>query len=249
MNGIIVGCDRYQEWLLPWWWSHYSVHNSYPVIFIDMGMSEEGVAWCQEKGACFSLSQDVFSSPKEKLSPAVRNSWEESHGTGIWKLRSAWLKKPFALLHSPFAFTLWLDLDCQVVGELEPLFNTLFFGADLSLAQDPQIPKTLLPGEIPYNSGVLVFRKGAPILTQWIETMMELETQLPGDQDFLSRAIFLHQPLLFELPEIYNWLRHSGTNDKAIINHFSGGLGKIEILKSLNPASLHGIGIPKMPSS
>jgi hypothetical protein len=54
-SGIIVGCDANQEWLLPWWWDHYCKHNSYPVAFVDFGMSEAALAWCQEKGQCISL--------------------------------------------------------------------------------------------------------------------------------------------------------------------------------------------------
>ena len=40
-KGIIVASDMQQEWLLPWWWEHYTRFNSFPVAFIDFGMSKE----------------------------------------------------------------------------------------------------------------------------------------------------------------------------------------------------------------
>lgn len=56
---------------------------------------------------------------------------------------------------------------------------------------------------------------------------------LPGDQDFLSRAIFVHKPNFLELPSIYNWYRVWGENQEAVIYHYSGGHGKIAILNEI----------------
>lgn len=61
MKGILVGCDQNQEWLLSWWWDQYSAHNSYPVVFVDFGMSKTGVAWCNERGTCIPQSLDAHS--------------------------------------------------------------------------------------------------------------------------------------------------------------------------------------------
>ena len=239
--GILVGCDKNQEWLLSWWWEHYSRHNSYPVAFADLGMSPQAIAWCKERGSYINLPP--FSIPHEnEICELKKEQWENRCGKELWFCRSAWFKKPLALLHSPFSLSVWLDLDCQINGSLEPLFNSLVFGADIGLVREPlalqlyeQEKGLLLPGEINYNSGVIAFRQGATILDHWMREATENNETYIGDQSALSRAIFLHRPELIELPTHYNWLRSQGENPDALIYHFVSGEGKIEILKKAFP--------------
>ena len=234
MTGVVVGCDIKQEWLLPWWWRHYRSHNAYPVAFVDFGMSEEGRAWCQEKGRLIELPLHQISS-KDEIPDSVQEAWVGRYGPGIWNVRSAWLKKPFALLHSSFEYGLWLDLDCQVKKDFEPIFNGFRMGFEIAVVKDrEQNSDFMLPGEISYNSGVIAFRNG-PFLQQWVDTSMLWADRLPGDQEMLSRAIFLHRPALLELPAIFNWYFPWGSNEDAVVYHFCGGLGKTAILSSLQP--------------
>jgi hypothetical protein len=239
-QGIIVGCDQNQEWLLPWWWEHYSLHNNYPVAFADFGMSPKALAWCQTKGESLMIPEPKVS---RKIPPAEKKRWESRYGKGIWFCRSAWFKKPLALLHSLFSVGLWLDLDCQVNGSLDPFFNALALGADIGLVREPDFIQDyeeqkgfLLPGEINYNSGVIAFRQSADILQQWAEEALKNSTQYAGDQQALCRAIFNHRPPLIELPSCYNWFRILGPNPEALVYHHTGGQGKIEILKNVNPS-------------
>lgn len=236
-KGVIIGCDIHQQWMLPWWWRHYSAHNSYPIVFVDFGMSEEALSWCKEKGECVSLSSSLCSiSLEDEISPVIKSFWEERYGTGFWIRRNAWFKKPFSLLHSQFSTGIWIDVDCQINANLEGLFQCIGSGAEIAVSRDRlQSISCLMPEEIHYNSGVIVFRKEAPILHHWVQTSIETEHLLPGDQETLSRAISLFKPNLIELPPIYNWYRTYEQNDKAVINHFCGGLGKIEILRSFSP--------------
>ena len=46
-DGVIVGSDYSQEWLLPWWWENYTKHNRYPVTFVDFGLSQEPIELCR----------------------------------------------------------------------------------------------------------------------------------------------------------------------------------------------------------
>jgi hypothetical protein len=208
-SGIIVGCDRNQEWLLPWWWEHYSLQNAYPVLFVDFGMSEKAVHWCQQRGTYTLLKQETA---------------------------SVFFKKPLALLQSSFSSALWIDLDCQINGPLDPLLYTIAFGIEIALVrEDESVHRRdrksgrLLSDEISYNTGVIAFRQGAPVLRFW--------ENMPGnyldDQYALARAIYLHKPQPLELPSIYNWPNDHGPNEKAIIRHFHGPHGKLEILKQL----------------
>jgi hypothetical protein len=240
-QGIVVGCDKYQEWLLPWWWEHYSINNSFPVAFADFGMSEKALSWCRERGKCLTLppiktlhENEIFTPEKER--------WESHYGNGIWFFRSAWFKKPLSLLHCTFSMGIWIDLDCQINGMLDPLFNSLSFGAEIGLVREPQFIQTydqengfLLPEEVNYNAGVIVFRRNANILHQWIEETIENNGEYPGDQQALCRAIYNHRPALIELPSTFNWLRILGPNPDALIHHFTGD-GKLEILKKTHPS-------------
>ena len=196
--GVVVGCDRAQRWLFPWWWKHYSVYNSYPVKFVDLDALE---------GA------------------------------------SPLLKKPLAISQSPFALTLWLDLDCQILGSLEPLFHSLVFG-DIGLVREGDSIRQydakkglLLPGEVNYNSGVVAIRKNAKILQRWVD--LAKESSFLDDQYALARAIFLYKPALVDLPPIYNWPNEYGPSEHVIIRHFDGIHGKIDILHSLCTTAFH----------
>lgn len=245
MRGIVLGCDVRQEWLLPWWWKNYSAHNDYPVVVFDFGMSEEGILWCQEKGVYRTLSSRVSSSSKEDLSREKQQEWETRYGAGIWRVRGAWLKKPSALLESPFDESLWIDLDAQVKGDITPIFEALG-SCDIAVTKDrEQDFDFLLPGEVNYNSGVIAYRKEAPIISQFALMAHRLEQTLPGDQEFLTRTIYLYEPKLIELPPIYNWYHAWGPNASALIHHFCGGPAKVEILKSFSPADLCNLAIPK----
>lgn len=237
MEGILVASDRNQEWLLPWWWDHYSKHNSYPVAFVDFGMSSNARQWCQTKGICVPLSAP----PLQEVSSERKKQWETWAGSGIWSLRGAWFKKPFAFLQTPFPLTCWLDLDCEIRGSLAPLFHTLSLGADLALVKERGIDQEnrrvldlLFPDESIYNSGVVAFRKEAPILRHWVNIAAEENHLFMGDQDVLSRAIYLHRPLLIELPSKYNWKSTWEENPDAVIIHYLAS-AKLEILKLLHP--------------
>ena len=232
-EGIIVGCDHKQEWLLPWWWRHYSAYNNYPVVFMDFGLSKEANLWCLERGECVTVPSFEIAK-EESISDQNKKIWETRFGTSIWFCRSVWFKKPLALLLSPFDIGIWIDLDCQVNGSLEPLFNSLLFGSELALARN-DFSSYSSTEQINYNSGVIVFKQQAPILHKWAEEALNNNVEYPGDQQALCKAISIHKPDLVELPISYNWQIALGPNSTALIYHYSDGPGKIEILKQEKP--------------
>ncbi|WP_068468765.1 hypothetical protein [Candidatus Protochlamydia phocaeensis] len=229
-DGILTGCDQSQEWLLPWWWMNLRLHDGHPVTFIDFGnMSKAALDWCKGRGAVISLEADCsFVAGKEKINPQLALIWETIH-THVWQMRSAWFKKPFALLQSPYKRTLWLDLDCQVRGQLDPLFDQCDNEAEVAMKREEDIfhemdieQGLLLPGEQIYNSGVLVYRKGAQILQDWASQALTHNRFFIGDQQLLSRIIFIQQAPLTVLPAIYNWRMDLGPNRNALILHWLG---------------------------
>ena len=218
--GIIVGCDQSQEWLLPWWWDHFSKQNRYPVTFIDFGMSAEKKRWCHKRGELISLNMsDVFVRDRDEVAIALSEAWEQHYGKDFWGARKAWFRKPFACLHTPYERSIWLDLDCQVIGSLAKLFDACDHPSGLALCLDKNAPG--------YNSGVIVFRKNAPMLQEWAKQSLEKNSLFRGDQDLLTDLI--GKRAIGELPITYNWPFNYGANPDALIIHWIGATGK-EIL-------------------
>ena len=216
--GVVIGADHAQEWLLPWWWRCYSQHNSYPICFIDFGISEAARRWVQKRGwLFFPLVHSISLNPVMSLDAA---SW------GCISVRKKWFQKPLACLQSPWSLSCWLDIDCEIRSNISPLFNSLSLGNDLALAKDVVEhlrPYTiLLPPEIIYNSGVISFRRNAPILHLWKCVCVDNNQHFLSDQDALSWLIEREQPPFIELPMIYNW--HAGMNPgaNAVIVHYAG---------------------------
>ncbi|MBS0626171.1 MAG: hypothetical protein JSS32_08995 [Verrucomicrobia bacterium] len=234
MEGIVVGCDQNQEWLLPWWWDHYSATNSYPVLFVDFGLSNRAKRWCSERGICQPLA--TFSKFREHpIAEEKRKKWE-GYITSIFSIRTALFKKPFALLQSPFPLTLWIDLDCQVLGSLEPLFSFLHLGIEILVRRNRSVHEEhhvshgiLAPGEKSYNSGVVGFHKNGPLISAWAQEILERNQEYITDEHALSRVLLEKSPRLMELPPIYNWNPLYGPNPEAVVIHYQGGLLKEKI--------------------
>jgi hypothetical protein len=217
--GVVVGCDLNQEWLLSWWWENYSKYNSYPVMFADFGMTEEGRKWCLERGGCISAPDLFDKASKERVLPETRDVWEQFYGTWFWKARPIWFKKPYACKNSPFKKSIWVDLDCRIEGNLEPLFKLLESNIDIAMHKRDSIV---------YNAGVIAYNRESSIISKWVELAEFEMDKFPGDEDALVYAISVERPVLFELPEIYNLHWEKVPCDKNLITHFQGvGKGKL----------------------
>ncbi|MBS0604700.1 MAG: hypothetical protein JSS60_06660 [Verrucomicrobia bacterium] len=239
-EGIIVGCDEKQEWMLPWWWSHYSVHNTLPVVFVDFGLSTEACHWCEQRGKVLSLSGPLPDlKTREELQREIVAKWEAAYGDGFWKGRKSWFKKPHALLQTPFEKTLWLDIDCEVKADLAPLFST--HSTQIGLVPEPEFAHLFLKkfslieqGEICYNSGVVFYRHGSEAILRWAEESLHRADDFWSDQHLLSRQIFEKQTPVSHLSELYNWRMACGKNEDASIVHWVGDMGKEYILLNLH---------------
>lgn len=228
-RGILAACDEKLEWLLPWWWERLRVHSETPVAFVDFGMSACGRSFCQERGELIALDISQF---KESVAKERAVRWEAIYGKGLWNARQSWLKKPFALLLTPFKETIWLDLDCEVLGPLVPLFEALK-EADLALAQETEnailherMYGELNEDELLYNSGVIAYRHGTPLIEQWAEETILRGDKFWGDQQLLSRLIYEKKASIAELDPHYNWRMSQGFNLHAQIIHWVGSWGK-----------------------
>lgn len=239
-QGVIVGCDEQQEWILPWWWNHYSTHNHSPVLFVDFGLSTEAAQWCEQRGKVISLPPDLpLITPREEIGKSTIERWEAAYGNGFWKARPSWFKKPFALLQTPFEKTLWLDLDCEVRADISSLFSPTI--EEISLAPEPEYVQEHMQAfsirqkeEKIYNSGVLLYRHDSPTILEWAQACISRADDFWSDQHLLSRLIFEKQKKIIELSQLYNWHMAFGPNEQAHIVHWLGDVGKEYICLSLH---------------
>lgn len=228
--GILCGAERSQEWLLPWWWARYREHNDYSVTFIDFGMSEEMLKWCAERGEVVTLENELFVAHRSAIDPSLVKEWEDAYGWTIWNARLTWFKKPFAFLHSRYKRGIWIDLDCEVLGPLDPLFKYCNASSQLGMVRDytaDHLPK--FHPQAHYNGGVIVFEHNAPILQKWAEDALTRNHLFSGDDKLLSDLIYSKQINVVEIPEIFNWRLARGFNLSAVILHWVGSGGKAYI--------------------
>lgn len=240
-KGIVVAISREQEWLLPLWWSNYSQFNSYPVLFVDFGMSSQAKKWCKEKGRLLKLTPpEQFMADKNSIPQNLSQKWHQHfqkvHNT---PKRVYWFQKPLAMLKSNFKKTLWLDLDCIVRGALEPVFYFLNKKKLGCVKEPPHIQtKRLQLGlrekrEILYNSGVLVYSHGISFMQQWAKAAIEENHLFYGDQELFSNLVFRKKMKLAQMPLSYNWPIFYGINPEAKIVHYINDSGKDLLRKML----------------
>ncbi len=236
-DGVIVAADMSQEWLLPWWLESYQKHNSFPVAFIDLGMSFQGKKWCQSQGEHIPLRiLPDFVKEREEIDPAHIASWEKTYGHWFWDSRAAWFQKPLACLKTPFERTLWIDLDCEVLAPLSPLFS--YSTPDkIGIVRDQTKAGASSPFPI-YNSGVISFCRNSPLIAEWAQQSMELNHTFTGDQDVLSYLIEQKPHSIAEIPPIYNWSRTLPENKEAAIVHWHGQHGKVVIRTRMHLAEI-----------
>jgi hypothetical protein len=237
-DGVIIGCNKELEWLLPWWWLHYNINNVLPVTFVDFGdLSENAVEWCKQRGNVVKLEiPNNFIANKSDVDEQLGKFWEDVHSPAgkyqsVWEARYGWFNKPFALLSSPYKRTVWMDLDCQTRGPIEPLFELCNHPSGISMAEEPENVRLdhyqkgiLLEYEKEYNSGVIVYKHGAPIILEWAQKCIEQNNLFLGDQQLFTRMLLNEKIEIAKLPEIYNCRVNVNLDANAVILHWLGRL-------------------------
>jgi hypothetical protein len=227
-DGIVVGADITQEWLLAWWWEHYRKHNSHKVAFIDLGLSFEMKEWCRERGELIPLRiSDDFVEEKSKLDAGLVHAWEQAYGKVFWDSRIAWFKKPFACLQTPFLRTVWIDIDCEIRGSIQGLFAYADQAAGIAMAREQCEVYVDYPL---FNSGVITFRSNLDLISDWATACLQGTSHYLADDRLFSHMIEKRKISISEIPPFYNWSRCQQDQGKAIILHWHGTRGK-EVLR------------------
>lgn len=227
-NGIIVACDIHQEWLLSWWWERYHAENTFPVTFVDFGMSIDACDWCHERGDVISLPIDgSFVVPREEIPLDLAAQWEKIYGPELWLARPHWFKKPFACLQSPYQNSIWIDLDCEIMQSIDDLFSETDSSSQLALVREYGTEHLLfMHPDVRYNAGVICFQHGTEIMKKWAQDAILRNAFFWSDDALLSALIYELQWPVKELCPLYNWRMAQGVNINAIINHWVGSWGK-----------------------
>ena len=225
--GVICGSDLHQEWLLPWWWERYSTDNDLPVTFVDLGMSEQARCFCRQRGELIRLPyDDSFVKKENEIDPDSAHCWQNIYGKTLWTSRSSWFRKPFALLCSHYEKAVWLDLDCEVLGAITPLFSYCDLEHPLALLVEPNSD---IQAACNYNGGVIVFMHGAKIIERWAEEAICSNGLYWSDDALLSALVHKMNISVAELPACYNWRLSQGLHLHPLIHHWVGSAGKAYI--------------------
>jgi hypothetical protein len=209
-------------------------------------MSQEMRDWCAERGEVISVALDPSCVvEKKQLDQGLIKHGESVYGEHVWASRLHWFKKPFALLHSPYKIAIWMDIDCEVLGSLTPLFSKLV--SELALVREsPFFNLPFFHPDVLYNGGMIVFKHGSPFIQKWAQGALEMNHLFLGDDQLLSYLIYLHRFEIQELPEIYNWKLSQGLNLAAVVLHWvAGGKEYIRIHGGLKPLLDQYFGKPK----
>lgn len=141
--------------------------------------------------------------------------------------------KPITLAATPYERTIWLDLDCEVLKPLDHLFTACDHPSGIALAAESESTqhregrrKHLLPDEMIYNAGVIVFKKESPVIAKWAAQAYEKSQTIWSDQHLLARIIFTDKIEINQLSSEYNWCMAWGLNINAVIIHWFGPWGK-----------------------
>ncbi len=195
----MTGCDDTQADLLPFWFENVRRHCALPIVFADFGMGEAARAWCVRRGAFID----------------VPGSFDH-----------AYLKKPCALVRSPYRRTLWLDPDCEVVADITPVFDLLRHDCAVALDGPGQVDR-LQAGVICYRHGSDGFREWARACCRGFARSPVARIHQTGDQALLCWLVDDARKITVdELPREWNHLAAygmPGAEEPARIIHHAGG--------------------------
>ena len=214
---FITGVDENHEWMLKWWYRNITKHNpDVHITICDFGMSQKVRTWAYQNADHFI---EYTKHPK-----------------------NAWYLKTQVLLDSKYEYTCWIDVDCEVLTNIQDVFNYAQPGK-IGLTEDWG-RKFHQPQRIWWATGFNLIKGYSDLLNDWHSICKQAKVR--GDQEALHELV-MNNPVrskeVIELPQEYQWLRislqlakqgrkgYDSPNKKVI--HWTGPLGKEHIKKEL----------------
>lgn len=207
---VVVGVDRHHEWMLHWWWERYRAHNDMQVNFLNFGMTDSARKWCLSHGDVLQMD------------------------SSLPRFRKAWFYKPSAFVVGQGDYILFLDVDCEIRGDVESIFE--YVGDSPMLAKDRHIfgrYRGRFDPDRHYNTGVIVARRHDPLMLAWGRATVQHHAQFRSDQEIFNDVLQSGDYEIEELPQKFNRLRLDGDDPEAVIMHWTGEEGKAEIRRQI----------------
>ena len=209
---FLTGCDNTTEWMLLWFLKNFHEHNKkIPIIIGDFGLT-------------FGMKTRLEHQGYQLIDMMAQ-----------WGHLKGWFKKPQVMIDCPAKETVWIDTDCEVLGNIEGIFN-LLVDDKLNMVQD--LPWTARTQETWHNSGVVGFKGKPEILRAWAHKVQMYQTD--GDQEVLHSMFdndINRLQYINSLPNIFNWLRiqliDNQDNVHKKVMHWTGHKGKLKIQEKI----------------
>ena len=238
-DGVITGCNETMEWMLKWWWKHYSATNDLPVTFLDFGLSKSARMWCEKR-------MHVIACPipkqfeKEARSFPLPTSWSVTWREKRLTERKFWFTKICSLLKTPYSRSLWVDIDCKFLEKIDAIFDMCNNPNGIALGLDTKETITswkklgLLKKKAKgYQAGLILFKKGSPFIEKWALCCQKEYTIEYADQTLLNSIIERDNIDIFLIPEQYHWLYPNYIPEGVRLIHYAGGEAKHWIIKEM----------------
>lgn len=238
-DGILTGCDETMEWMLKWFWKHYSLTNTLPVTFLDFGLSKSARMWCEKRMRVIPcpISKEF---ENEDFSFPEPSQWSPSYKRFSLKGRKFWFTKICSFLKTPYSRSLWIDIDCKFLGAIDDVFKTCNHpnGVGLTLDKKEVISLwkkgNLLKKEAKgYQAGCVLFKRESPLIEKWALGCLEEHKVEFADQTLLNSIIERDNMDIPLIPEKYHWLNPYHVPKGTKIIHYIGRHGKSLILKEI----------------
>ncbi|WP_316355694.1 hypothetical protein [Candidatus Neptunichlamydia sp. REUL1] len=236
-SGVLTGCDERQEYLLKWWWTNYSKHNTYPVTFCDFGMSPSAQNWCKSKGTLISQ----HSIPMSNLSEGIESApWRDTLFPLLWSNRDVWFRKAFVQQKSPYTNSIWIDLDCEVKKDVGSLFEMIQIGDGFAIShtsEEETAPlherKLLKEGTKGVQTGVFAYTNTSPIIPAWTKWCQDLYQIDFAEETCLSHLLHEKPYDIIYFSRNYNWTTPEIPNPHALILHHASATRKRNLLAKI----------------
>lgn len=216
-DGVIVGCIKEQEDLIPWFVNKYKKFCKLPLVFADFGISEKSKEYCRRFGQVLNVS-DIQA--------------------------DGWMRKPFVCLRTPFKRTIWLDLDIEILSDISPYF-VFGTGGNIGLSEDwyqnnnphNKMFRENIPDDLKMpDTGVIVFEHGNPLIRKWALKILACKDLYKGDHQVLG-VVFRDNGVKeeYNIPKTLHRMRLDNPNPIPPLTtfHWTGEIGKNYIRSEL----------------
>ena len=211
---FLTGADHNLQDLIPGWVECVRTHNpDIHITIADFGLTDSAKDWVKQ-----NANHVIVYERHPEL---------------------AWFYKPQAMVDSPYEYTCWLDLDCEVLAPIPEIFD---FPTENTMA----LTHDVVRGNPDHDRGIFWWAvgvnvvKGKPqILKDWARNTTN-NKDLRGDQEVLHKMIQVdprYNDQIIKMPLEYQWLRIDLMNGKDSPNkkivHWTGPAGKKHIRENL----------------